>query len=267
MRLVGIFHCWSDWSLLKYAVKNLRPVVDGIIIIGSTRSNYGEFSPIPSEWHNEELFVREPKFNIPLYSETEKRNYGLKIAREKGYTHFITLDSDEYYKQSDFLKIKAKFNNLDLKGIVCPCVVFFKSPDLCLGRDVTLVPHIHKLTPEIEHCFNRSYPFAWISGQIRIDPSRSLNINSGVEYTEEIEMLHASWVREDYEKKIRNSTARGNLERSTIRQDLVTAKAGELCKFYNKVLRTTDTLNGILDKDLFASHKSVAAANQAGPVS
>lgn len=245
MRLVAIFHCWDDWYLLHHSVRNIRPLVDGVIIIGSTRSNYGEYSPIPPEWHNDELFVREPKFHIPLHSETDKRNYGLEIARAQGYTHFITCDADEFYKSDEFLKVKDKVLKEDLNGLVCPVVVYFKSPKLTLGRDVTLVPHIHKLTANIRHEFNRKYPHAWVNGQIRIDPSRSLNINSGVEYTEYIELHHASWIRRDYEKKIRNSTARNNLERSTILHDLQHSKEGDYIEFYRTTLRRSQVDFGI----------------------
>lgn len=218
----------------------MRPVVDGIIIIGSFYSNFKEYSPIPSEWHNNELYIREPKFNLPLHSETDKRNYGLEVAKSKGYTHFITCDADEMYKPSEFLKIKERFLNPDLKGIVCPSIVYFKSPLLTIGRDITLVPHIHVLTANIRHEFNLKYPHAWVGKQIRIDPSRSLNINSGVEYTEDIELHHYSYLRDDLEKKIRNSTARMNLERSTIREDFANAAPGYFCKFYQKPLYQTE---------------------------
>lgn len=237
MKLVAIFHCWDDWYLLGYAIDNMRPLVDGIIIIGSTKSNYGEYSAIPDKFQTSELFIKEPKFTSPLNSETDKRNYGLEIARNQGYTHFINCDADEFYLPSEFLAIKRKFDsNNSLNGVVCPVIVYFKSPTLSIGRDITLVPHIHRLTHFTEHVFNRSYPHAWINGQIRIDPSRSLNINSGVEYTEEIELHHMSWIRPDFEKKIRNSTARANLERSTIRKDLALAKEGYFCEFYQKPL-------------------------------
>lgn len=249
MKLCAIFHCWDDWYLLRYAVDNIRPLVEGIIIIGSTRSNYGEISPIPHEWHNDELYVREPKHHIPLHSETDKRNYGLEIAKAKGYTHFITMDADEFYKPDEFLKVKDRVLKENLNGIVCPVVVYFKSPTLCLGRDVTLVPHIHKLTKTIKHEFNHSYPHAWIKGQIRIDPSRSLNINNGVPYTEDIELHHYSWVRQDYALKIRNSTARKNLERSTILNDLVHADDGFFVQFYQRRLTRCQNLFGIPEYD------------------
>ena len=64
--------------------------------------------------------------------------------------------------------------------------MYFKSPKLTLGFDHTLVPFIHKLTPTIRHEFNKHYPYAWDNGNIHIDPSRSLNINSGVQMSDVI---------------------------------------------------------------------------------
>jgi glycosyltransferase involved in cell wall biosynthesis len=267
MKLCAIFCVWNDWDILRYSVDNIRALVDGVIIIGSTKSNHGEHSPIPLEWHNDELHVREPHFHIPLHSETDKRNYGLSIAKQQGYTHFLSCDADEVYHPEEFLKAKEHILRKDLNGIVCPSVVYFGSPTLTIGRDITLVPHIHKLTPKIEHAFNKLYPYAWSGRQIRIDPSRSLNINSGVEYTEEITLHHFSWCRGDYAKKIRNSTARANLERSTILEDLVNAKEGYRVQFYDKTLSTAPDyfgLNELLDKNLFLTQSSqpLATANQ-----
>jgi hypothetical protein len=236
MKLCAIFHCWGDWNLLRHAVDNIRQCVEGIIIIGSTRSNYNEYFAIPSAWHNDELHVREPKFHIPMHSETDKRNYGVQIARQQGYTHFITMDADEFYIREDFLKAKQRFHvEPDLEGLVCAVQVYFGSPKLTTGLDVTLVPHIHKLSPTIKHEFNRKFPYAWNNGQIKIDPTRSLNINSGVKW-DDVVMHHYSWVRDDYQRKIRNSTARSNLERSTILHDLLHAKEGYYCQFYRKSL-------------------------------
>lgn len=248
MRVALIVNVWDDFYILRETLRTLRPLVDGVIIVASTYSNYKEYSPIPEDFKNEELFVREPRFHVPLHSETDKRNYGLQIAKEKGYTHFLTADADEVYKPDEFLKSKEYILSKDLNGLVCPVVVYFGSPTLSLGRDVTLVPFIHKLTPGIKHEFNRNYPFAWIKGQIRVDPSRSLNINSGVEYSEEIELHHLSWCRRDYAKKIRNSTARKNLEASNILTQVRLAKAGDYIDFYRKSLVPATVDFGIDDK-------------------
>jgi hypothetical protein len=131
-----------------------------------------------------------------------------------------------------------------LNGLVCQCRTYFKSPQLTIGLDSTLVPFIHKITPTLRHEFNKRYPFAWIDGQIRIDPTRSLNINNGVERID-LEMHHYSWVRSDYQKKIRNSTARRNLERSSILKELLLAKEGYFVEFYQRHLQRSSVDFGI----------------------
>lgn len=250
MKLCAIYNVWDDWGLLRESIKHIRPLVDGVIIIGSEKSNYGEVSKIPSCWMDHELFIREPELHHPMNCETDKRNYGLKIAREQGYTHFLMLDADEFYNPIDFERAKKEFEvNPDLQGLVCRTQVYFKSPKLTIGLDTTLAPFIHKITPTLKHEFNKRYPFAWEGHNIRIDPTRSLNINSGVEMSD-IVMHHYSWVRSDYDKKIRNSTARANLEKSTIREDLVTAKEGYFCKFYGKVLHTVPNYFNLPEYDV-----------------
>jgi hypothetical protein len=243
MKLAAVFVVWDDWELLFKSIDNIEPVVDGVIVVYSETSNFGEISEPPfllKACKVEGVYQYEPNLKLtPRENETNKRNYGLGIARELGYTHFLMMDADEFYEPEPFLKEKEKFKNPDLMGLVCQCQTYFKSPGLTIGLDTTLVPFIHKLTPTIAHAFNKSYPFAWINGQIRIDPTRSLNINSRVERTDLI-MDHFSWYRRDYSKKIRNSTARRNIETSTIIEDLRNAKEGYFCKFYQKTLIACD---------------------------
>ena len=242
MRLAALYNVWADWEMLEHSIRNIRPLVDGVIIVGSSRSNYGEYYELPDK---REIWIREPQFNDPRASETDKRNYALGIAREEGYTHFLTMDADEFYEPEAFSKEKEKFeDDPTLEGLVCQCQVYFKSPKLTIGIEQTLVPFIHKLTPTIRHEFNKRYPFAWDGGNLRIDPTRSLNISSGVERTDLI-MHHYSWIRPDYELKIRNSTARRNLERSSILNDLLLAKEGYFVEFYQRHLQRSSVDFGI----------------------
>lgn len=250
MKLAAIFNIWSDWYLLEHSVKQITPLVDGVIIVASRYSNYGEFEEVPTEWINK-VHVREPIYKIPMYAETYKRNCGLDIAREEGYTHFLMMDADEFYNPVEFLKAKERFHvEPNLKGLVCQLQCYFKSPTLTIGIESTRVPFIHELTPTIKHEFNRNYPFAWEGPEIRIDPTRSLNINSGVEFTTEVTMQHYSWCRKDYAKKIRNSTARSNIEKSTIKEDLLLAKDGYYVKFYGKVLHTVQNYFNLPEYDV-----------------
>lgn len=231
MKLAAIYNVWADWGMLDYSVGPITPLVDGIIIIASEKSNYGEFCKIPLRWEPN-VIVREPVHTHPMHSETDKRNFGLQMARKCGYTHFIMMDADEFYDPEQFLKEKQRFiDNPDLAGLVCASRVYVKSPSLTIGLDTTRVPFIHKITPTLKHEFNRSYPFAWEGKAIRIDPTRSLNINSGVEWSD-IVMDHYSWVRSDIHRKIRNSTAKANIERTNIAKNFFHLKEGDICELY-----------------------------------
>lgn len=233
----------------------MTPLVDGVIIIASTKSNFGDVSPVSLYTH-----IWEPDPNKPpVENERTKRNFGLQKARQEGYTHFLMMDADEFYDPTEFKKEWARFEDPNLLGLVCRVRCYFGLPTLTIGYDVTLVPFIHKITPKLCFTWNKNYPFAWstVDGvpwtqgkQIRIDPTRQMNIDynpstvpdewgkldkSGVKWSD-ITMFHYSWIRSDVKKKIRNSTARSNIERSTILTDYCQAKDGYFCEFYGKTL-------------------------------
>lgn len=269
MKLVAIYNVWYDSvELLPHSIKNLQDCgVDGVIVVWSEKSNYGE---IKKDYIVEQEGIHyvqcEPEGFRGAGNETYKRNFGLKIAKNHGFTHFLSLDSDEFYVPSEFKKHCNLFLNSDLSGMVCCCKTYFKKPTLTIGMDTTLVPFIHKITPSIQHDFNRNYPYAWIDNNIRIDPTRSLNINSGVRFCPELTMHHMSWVRKDIEVKIRNSSAKFHIERSTIRQDYMSAQEGYFVKYYGKHLATAPNIFNIPDygaESLDENIQPVPSANQA----
>jgi len=249
MNLTAIYNTWSDWELLECSIKNIRPLVDSIIIIASKNSNSGEEDKTRDfnvDWgiNGCSNFLLEADPNLSLRdNETRKRNFGIDLARNS--SHFLICDSDEFYEASEFLKEKGRFKNPDLNGLVCGLKCYFKSPKLSV-HEGTLVPFIHKMTNSIKCDFNRNYPFAWDNKNIKIDPTRSFNITSGVEWST-ITMHHMSWIRKDIKKKIRNSTARQNIENSTIVRDYVNAKPGYYCEYYRATLEECENLFNIPD--------------------
>lgn len=255
MKLCAIYNVWDDYQMCLLSIRNIEKLVDGIIVVASENSNYGEKSKIPSCWINSQdqfecvQFTPDMRFDA-MGNETNKRNLGLSKARELGYTHFIMMDADEFYEPEPFLKEKKRFETSNISGLVCRSKVYFKTPYLTIGYDATLVTFIHKITPGLCFTWNKLFPFAWSSmdgvpftpvKRIRIDPTRQLNITSGVEWSE-IVMHHYSYVRDDLKKKIRNSSARRNLERSTILTDYCQATEGYFCQFYGKVLEPSSNL-------------------------
>lgn len=248
MKLCVVYNVWFDAiELLPYSIKNMRECgVDGVIIIWSEASNYNEvyknYLPIVEDCH---IFQREPIFHHPMDSETDKRNFGLQKARELGYTHFLAADSDEFYEPDQFKKVRNYIETTGVKGIVCASKVYFKKPTLTIGKDRTLIPFIHQIQQGIKHEFNRKYPYAFDKNGICIDPTRTMSITTGVEYTEDVVLHHLSWVRRDIEVKIRNSTARNNIEKSTLRKDYKNADAGLYCQYYQSTLVKCTNMFGV----------------------
>lgn len=243
MRIVAIINLWDGFEVLPHAVKQWHKLGVDVIIVYSNLSNYRMIRNNSAllakpEYKGCILFKCEPIDSLqPVDNERRKRNYGLEKAKALGYTHFVTADADEMYESVDV--------DTDAAGTVVACKTYFKNAGLTIGLDVTLVPFVHRLTPTIAHAWNRTYPYAFDVNGIRIDPSRQLNINSGVQFNHDIVMHHYSWIRDDYNSKIENSTARNNIRRSTILSDLEHAKPGYFCKFYQKTLTEAPNLFGI----------------------
>jgi len=183
MKLAALYCIWDDWDLLNESVRIMAPLVDGIVVIGSQKSNYGEVSVIPEEW-NGLCYKWEPdQFKQPSANERDKRNFGLNKLKELGYTHFIMLDADEAYEPVSFLREKERFLDAKLMGLVCGLQVYFKYPTLTVP-DTTRVTFIHKLTDRLAFERNTNMPFAYEKGKIFIDPARQLNIHSGVKWSD-----------------------------------------------------------------------------------
>lgn len=247
MKLVAIYNVWSDGlDLLKPSVENILPEVDEAIIVFSNYSNYGHHIPFMClDPHAKITYSNfEPNLNqSPHVNECEKRNHGLRIAKERGFTHFIGMDADEFYERDPFRIEKYRIERLGLTGAVCHTKVYFKSPELTIGFDHTLVPFIHKITPGLRFDLNnKTYPFAYDSeGNAHIDPTRRLNITEGVEMANVI-MHHYSWVRSDYNLKIENSAARKNLRKSSIYDDLKNAAPGVYNQFYRQEIQPCENI-------------------------
>lgn len=239
MKTAAIFCVWGDANeMIDKSIENILPCVDGIIVVYSNVSNFGEQLPFVVGKHAKtELWNLEPGLNMaPHKNETAKRNYGINLARKAGYTHFIVMDFDEFYKQDEFMAEKERIERDNTNGLVCRLKVHFKLPTLCCD-DHTLVPFIHKLGPNTLSGDFRDYPFAYdAQGHAHIDPTRRLNYTSGVEMSEMV-MHHMSWIRSDYSLKINNSAARGNLQRSSIYKDLDNAAPGVYNNFYRQPLK------------------------------
>lgn len=247
MKLCAIYIAWFDGiEILPFSIAQIRDLVDEVLIIYSNTSNFGQ------TFHYQEkieglgtLINWEPDLRrSPAINETAKRNFGLTAAKAMGFTHFVMMDCDEIYDRNEF-EIVKKATHESINGWVCGLRVYVNHPTLVCD-DHTLVPFIHKLSPELKYEFgNKTYPFAYDdSGHAHIDPTRRLNIKSGIEWSS-IKMHHFSHVRKNIRLKMENSTARNNLNKSTLLEDYENARPGYYSKFYRKTLEEVPNRFGI----------------------
>ncbi len=240
MNLCAIYNAWSDCTdLLHKSVDNILPVVDGVIIVWSNNSNrnqalpfiFAHKSPKVDMFHIEPL----PYFD-PARNETMKRNAGIEHARKAGYTHFLMMDSDEFYFQDDVSRERIRVEENDLNGLVCALRVYIKEPTLWC-EDHTLVPFIQKLTKGVMVGDFKTYPFAYDKNRhAHIDPTRRPSHRDKIEWSGVI-MHHMSYVRKNMDLKIDNSTANLKMSRQIIYDEMKNAKPGYVSQLYHKELQ------------------------------
>lgn len=240
MRVASVVNCFGDCiELLPYIIQHTRPLVDGMIVIYSKRSNRGnyiDYTLPPGDYMG---FNWEPtQFRDAHQNEVTKRNFGLQKARELGFTHFLMQDLDEMYEPEEFSQGKQQIEDGNLAGMVCRVKTYIKSPCLTIGYDFCYVPFIQKITPNLQYKLKFSgYPYAIDkkTRTARIDPTRRTSATSGIVLSD-ITMHHYSYLRQDINLKIQNSSANLRKSASVILEDMANAKEGYFSKMYQRTL-------------------------------
>lgn len=245
MKLCAVYNAWADCEdLLEKSIQNISPVADLVVVVWSMRSNRGE----------ERLFLttsKDPKVVFiqvepirhfsPAQNETMKRNAGLDYARANLCTHFLVMDSDEFYLREDVEREKERIERENLNGLVCGLRVYVKEPTLWC-EDHTLVPFIQKLTPEVSLGDYRHYPFTYDKDRrCHIDPTRRPSHVSRIGWSDVV-MHHFSYVRQDMNLKIRNSTANLEKSRDVIEKEMREARAGWMSLLYHRELKECEDI-------------------------
>lgn len=248
MKLAAIYNVWDGAELLGGSMKTLSNHVDLFIIIWQDVSNYNEYY---NPMHFIDRVLRMGLGNVILHkynpvipgsglsNERNKRNIGIEIAKSHACTHFLNIDVDEYYE--DFGKAKGAYIASGHRGSVCQLYTYFKCPTLRFETpDEYYVPFIHELTQDtmVGYSLTR-YPFY-------VDPTRRVN-ETDVVLLPEIFMHHYSWVRLTIERKVENSSAKANFQRTTLLQDYFSKdiKEGSIVKDYHgkKLVKVENTFN------------------------
>lgn len=244
MKLAAIYNVWDGVELLRGSMETMRCKVDVFIIVFQNISNFGEYySPLTDidlDGINQEVIL---KFYSPDTSlggginETNKRNIGIRAAREAGCTHFMLCDCDEYFQ--DFAGGVEQYLASGKEGSACKILTYFKKPTLRFENfDNYYVPFIHQLKEDTTSGHSR-YP-------LYVDPTRRINCKD-VAVIEE-PMHHFSYIRKNILRKVRNSSAKHNIEKSQLIVDYndPTCGPGFYVQDFNQKLIEVDNIFNIM---------------------
>ena len=209
------YSVWDGEELLESAIRSIRPAVEYVNVVWQKYSWHGnECAPdleeklltLKEKGLIDELifFDCDPKIN-PNVNECTKRNLGLEAARRAGCTHFMTLDTDEYFDLERFKQAKQFVYDQNLTHTAC-VQYGYRTATLRYTQALDFFPpFIYRIDHEECFklgCFKDSLP--WL-----LDPTKQIPIkkNSRICFLHNIEMHHYSFVRKNYHKKLLNSAA------------------------------------------------------------
>jgi hypothetical protein len=218
MKLIAIYSVFDGEELLEYSIKSIRSSVDYVLVIYQKVSNFGvvnndvenEVLQLKGEGLIDEIMYFKTIKQNPLLNEITKRNIGVERAKELGFTHFLTVDCDEFYFQKDFEEAKNFIIKENIDSSVCWVQNYHKIPEYkIIGLSEPFkVPFINKLYPHTQLILGGPY-FTDM-----VDPTRITSTKDKSYFfdKEVIMMHHYTTIRKDIRKKYESWTCRLNYE-------------------------------------------------------
>lgn len=215
MKLGVSYNLFDGEELLEGSAKQIRPFADHISVVYQDVSNFGQQSKrnlksfLLDLYHRkiiDDFFLYHPK-NIPAgANESTKRNIGLDIAKNYKCSHYMTMDTDEYYVSDDFQNLVKDIQTFDWDSTFCQMKTYYKSWEYQLSPPETYyVPLIYKIYENMYLHLSTAVP-------VLTDPTRKYNAGRFRVYERSfIEMHHGSYIRDNIRSKVENSTAVVNL--------------------------------------------------------
>jgi hypothetical protein len=209
MKLAAVYNVWDGLEHLNKSINLIYAHVDHVVIVWQTVSNFGEVNP-ETAIAVQIMVARYPKVTHLYYqpdlkqqghqNERNKRMIGWAKAKELGCSHFVFMDTDEYYP--DFAQGKQEFIDRGLDTSYCKLITYFKEPTYILDPlEAYFVPFI--CTTNVK-TIGGGFP-------AYCDPTRGVS-PAGRCAELSIKMHHMSYVRKDIAQKLRNSSARVNIK-------------------------------------------------------
>lgn len=209
-------------ELLEPLITEIRDQVDWIAAIWQKRSYWK--NPMSKADMNEVTRLKdlglideliEFKPNFAKYSreqECDKRNMGIDIAKQRGMSHILNIDADEFYDADQFRYAKNKVNEKGYTITYCSYVNYYRDFYHYLVYPFRpFVPFIH--STYFKYTYQGPAPGP-------TDPTRRINnphnLGTYIFEDNEIRMGHAAWIRRDIRKKLVNWSAKNHFKKSLI---------------------------------------------------
>jgi hypothetical protein len=214
LKLGVSYNLFDTEELLEASIKSIRSEVDYINVVYQTISNTGKpcspnLEPILFDLKKrgliDRLYLFQPDLNAhPSMNETKKRNIGLHLCKWKLCTHFLSMDSDEFYDSNKLNWCKQEMQKGNYDSSACEVVNYFKKPiyQMKYSSGVYYVSFINKIKLFSKFVLSGDYP-------VLVDPTRRINhVKKFKLFTkEEIIMNHMTLVRQNIRSKLESSTA------------------------------------------------------------
>ncbi len=222
------YNLFDGEELLEASIKSVRKSAHYISVVYQIVSNCGETRNNDIEIKLADLKERGLIDEYVLYNtnlnlhasenERNKRQLGLKISKKAGCTHYLSMDTDEFYFEDEIERAKDFIVRKKIECSAVSIIEYLKDPTYQLVSNYIFSPaneHAHELSGQ----FTFYVPFICkinVPKRVKskgyfpcvVDPTRKMN-GLGKFFLfpkHEIAMHHMSTIRKDLEKKFRNST-------------------------------------------------------------
>jgi hypothetical protein len=221
-RLGLTINCFDSSELLFDLISQIRDQVDWVAGFYQKRSYWkNPMDPVDMEELNrlkglgliDELIEFKPNYlRYSREQETDKRNMGIEMAKQRGCSHILNIDADEFYDPEQFRNAKNIINEKGWPITYWSYVNYFRDLEHYLVYPFRpFVPGIHSTF--FTYTFNGPAPGP-------TDPTRRilnpLNIGTYVFEDDEIRMQHLAWVRKNIRKKLENWSAKDHFDQNLI---------------------------------------------------
>ena len=205
MKLGAIYTIFNGLELLEGSIRQIENYVDKVFISWQGISNRGETTTqTPDRFihRQRELLTYAPDLTLNTKeNERRKFNNAIQHLKRNGFTHFILLACDHYYKPEEFIRAIEKGKDFDVS--VTSMFTYFKHPTWRLiPRETYFMPFICNIHPETA-VDKTPYSQAHTDPSVRINTRKSFYIFK----EDEIMLHHFSAVRYDIFNKYRNSAS------------------------------------------------------------